>query len=302
MTPQFIYYVIPIAALLSVLVTFGVLSRSSELTVMKACGISLYRTALPVVALSLAFSAMIFGLEQQLLARANRRAEILDSQIRGRAPRIFDAMNRRWVVSRDGDIYHFRYFDPDRDELSALTIYTPRKDVWGLATMTYAERAKYGSGWHAPSGWIRDFTAQPASLTTFTNRRLPDLEPPDYFESEQPVAEMMTVGQLRRYVQQLAASGLNVVPQAVELHRKMAFPFVTFVMTLLGVPFGVSMGRRGTLYGIGLGIVLALSYWILSSVFVALGKGGLLTPILAGWAPNVIVLGTACYLFLTVKT
>ena len=302
MTPQFIYYVIPIAALLSVLVTFGVLSRSSELTVMKACGISLYRTALPVVVLSLVFSALIFGLEQKLLARANRRAEVLDAQIRGRAPRIFDAMNRRWVVSRDGDIYHFRYFDPDRDELSALTIYTPRKDVWGLATMTYADRAKYGGGWHAPSGWVRDFTAQPTSLTTFKDRRLPDLEPPDYFESEQPVAEMMTVGQLRRYVKELAASGLNVVPQAVELHRKMAFPFVTLVMTLLAVPFGVSMGRRGTLYGIGLGIVLALSYWILSSVFVALGKGGLLTPVLAGWAPNIIVLGTACYLFLTVKT
>ena len=302
MTPQFIYYVIPIAALLSVLVTFGVLSRSSELTVMKACGISLYRTALPVVILSLAFSAAIFGLEQKLLARANRRAEVLDAKIRGRQPRIFDAMNRRWVVSRDGDIYHFRYFDPDRDELSGLTIYTPRKDAWALATMTYAERAKYASGWHAPSGWIRDFTAPTPVLTSFKDRRLPDLEPPEYFESEQPVAEMMTIVQLRRYVQELAASGLNVIPQAVELHRKLAFPFVTFVMTLLAVPFGVSMGRRGTLYGIGLGIVLALSYWILSSVFVALGKGGLLTPVLAGWAPNVIVLGTACYLFLTVKT
>jgi LPS export ABC transporter permease LptG/LPS export ABC transporter permease LptF len=302
MTPQFIYYVIPIAALLSVLVTFGVLSRSSELTVMKACGISLYRTALPVLVLSLAFSAMIFGLEQKLLARANRRAEVLDAQIRGRAPRIFDAMNRRWVVSREGDIYHFRYFDPDRDELSALTIYTPRKDAWALASMTYAERAKYNNGWHAPSGWIRDFTAQPTAVTVFKDRRLPDLESPDYFETEQPVAEMMTVGQLRRYVQELAASGMNVVPQAVELQRKMAFPFVTLVMTLLAVPFGVSMGRRGTLYGIGLGIVLALSYWILSSLFVALGKGGLLTPVLAGWAPNIIVVGTAAYLFLTVKT
>ena len=113
---------------------------------------------------------------------------------------------------------------------------------------------------------------------------------------------MMSVGQLRQYIKDLAASGLNVMPQAVELHRKMAFPFVTFVMTILAVPFGVSMGRRGTLYGIGLGIVLALSYWILSSVFVALGKGGLLTPLLAGWAPNIIVLGTASYLFLTVKT
>ena len=302
MTPQFVYFVIPIAALLSVLVTFGTLSRTSELTVMKACGISLYRAALPVIALSLVFSAVIFGLEQRLLARANRRAEVLDAQIRGRQPRIFDAMNRRWVVSRDGDVYHFRLFDPERDELSALTIYTPRRDAWALATITYADRARYHGGWHAPSGWVQDFRVTPQTWKQFTQRRLPDLEAPDYFESEQPVAEMMTVGQLRRYVQELSASGLNVTSQAVELQRKLAFPFVTLVMTLLAVPFGVSMGRRGTLYGIGIGIVLALSYWILSSVFVAIGKGGLLDPVLAGWAPNVIVVGTAAYLFLTVKT
>ena len=302
MTPQFIYFVIPIAALLSVLVTFGALSRTSELTVMKACGISLYRAALPVIVLSLGFSSIIFGLEQRLLARANRRAEVLDAQIRGRPPRIFDALNRRWVVSREGAIYHFRLFDPERDELSGLTIYTPRTDGWRLATMTYADRAQYRGGWQATSGWVQNFTVQPPVWSAFKDRKLPEVEPPDYFETEQPVAEMMTVGQLRRYVQELSASGLNVVPQAVELHRKMAFPFVTFVMALLAVPFGVSMGRRGTLYGIGIGIVLALSYWIVSSVFVAIGKGGLLTPVLAGWAPNIIVLGTACYLFLTVKT
>ena len=57
MTPQFVFYVIPIAALLSVLVTFGLLSRNSELTVMKACGISLYRASLSVIVLSLVFSA-----------------------------------------------------------------------------------------------------------------------------------------------------------------------------------------------------------------------------------------------------
>ncbi len=302
MTPQFVYFVIPIAALLAVLVTFGALSRSSELTVMKACGISLYRAAAPVVVLSLMFSSVIFSLEQRILARANRSAEVLDAQIRGRQPRIFDAMNRRWVVSRDGDIYHFRLFDPERDELSALTIYTPRKDRWGLATMTYADKARYDKGWHAPSGWVQDFTKEPVKWNPFTDRRLPDLEAPDYFESEQPIAEMMSVGELRRYVQDLSASGLNVTTQAVELQRKLAFPFVTLVMTLLAVPFGVSMGKRGTLYGIGIGIVMALSYWILSSVFVALGKGGLLDPILAGWAPNIIVLGTASYLFLTVKT
>ena len=64
---------------------------------------------------------------------------------------------------------------------------------------------------------------------------------------------MMTVGQLRRYVNELSASGLNVVHLAVELQHKMAFPFVTLVMTLLAIPFGVSTGRRGALYAVGLG-------------------------------------------------
>ena len=121
-TPQFVYYIIPIAALLSVLVTFGLLSRSSELTVMKACGISLYRAAASLVLLSLVFSVALFGLEQNVLASANRRAEILDSRIRGRPPRTFSATNRRWVLGRDGAIYHYGYFDPDRRELTALTI------------------------------------------------------------------------------------------------------------------------------------------------------------------------------------
>ena len=79
------------------------------------------------------------------------------------------------------------------------------------------------------------------------------------------------------------------MPQQVELQRKLAFPFVTLVMTLLAVPFGVTTGRRGALYGIGLGIVIALSYWMVMSVFVAIGKSGLLSPALAAWTPNIIV-------------
>ncbi len=302
MTPQFVYYVIPIAALLSVLVTFGVLSRTSELTVMKACGISLYRTALSVMVLSLVMSAILFALEQQVLAKANRRADALDAQIRGTAPRLFDAMNRRWLVGRDGDIYHYAYFNPERNEMSGLLIYKPDRQAWTLETATFAERATYNGGWQAASGWVQDFRSQPPRWTPFASRTLARFEPPEYFKTEQPVADMMTVGQLRNYVDELSTSGANVVPLKVDLHKKLAFPLVTFVMTLLGVPFGVSTGRRGTLYGIGLGIVIALCYWILISAFVAVGKGGLLSPVLAGWAPNILVASMASYLFLTART
>jgi len=300
-TPQFVYYVIPIAALLSVLVTFGLLSRNSELTVMKACGISLYRASLSVLVLSLAFSAAIFSLEQEVLAQSNRKAEVIDAKIRGRTPRVFDALNRQWVIGRDGTIYHYSYFNPERQELAALRIYQPSARGWSLGSLTVAERAIYQGRWVGRQVGIADFSTGNPPWLMFPERPLA-LEAPDYFETEQPVAEMMTVGQLRRYVDELSSSGLNVAHLAVELQRKMAFPFVTLVMTLLAIPFGVSTGRRGALYAIGIGIILALSYWIASSLFVALGKSGLLTPWLAAWSPNIIVLGAAGFMFLTVKT
>ena len=142
----------------------------------------------------------------------------------------------------------------------------------------------------------------PPAWKKIAREKLTDVEHPDYFATEQPIAEMMTVPQLRTYVKELAASGFNATPLEVELHKKIAFPFVTLVMTLLAIPFGVSTGRRGALYGIGLGIVIALSYWILIGAFVALGRGGLLPPIIAGWAPNVLVLGIASYLVLRART
>ena len=98
----------------------------------------------------------------------------------------------------------------------------------------------------------------------------------------------MTYGQLNDYIGQLNASGSNVVPQHVQLQRKVAFPFVTVIMTLLAVPFAVTTGRRGAMYGIGVGIVLAIVYWSAMSVFGALGAGGALSPLLAAWAPNIL--------------
>ena len=303
MTPEFVYYIIPIATLLSVLVTFGLLARTSELTVMKACGISLYRAAASLVLLALVFSLALFGLEQKILARANRHAELLDSEIRGRPPRTFSAINRRWVIGRDGDIYHYGFYDPERHEMTGLTIYSPRPERWALASQTFVKRAAFAGGmWQGTGGWTFDFTQDPPRWKALAAHPLPRLEPPDYFATEQPLAELMTVSQLREFIAELSASGLNAVPLAVELQRKLAFPFVTLVMTLLAVPFGVTTGRRGTLYGIGLGIVLALSYWIISSAFVAIGRGGILPPFLAGWSPNILALGLAGYLLLRTRT
>jgi lipopolysaccharide export LptBFGC system permease protein LptF len=128
------------------------------------------------------------------------------------------------------------------------------------------------------------------------------LETADYFVTEVPEPRRMTYPQLDRYISELRQSGYDVLEHEVELYRKIAFPFVTLVMTFIAVPFAVTTGRRGAMYGIGVGIVLALVYWTMISVFAAFGAGGVISPLLAAWAPNLIFGAAAIYLLLTVRT
>jgi lipopolysaccharide export LptBFGC system permease protein LptF len=250
----------------------------------------------------MAWSGMLFGLEQQLMARANRRADALDAEIRGRPPRTFNPMTRQWLIGRDGAIYHYSYFDTSKLAIDNMTIYRPVENGWQLASQTFSQHVTWGDGqWQAVNGFEQDFTGRGPRWRSFAQRGLA-LEPPDYFETEQPLAEMMTVRQLKTFIDELSASGFNIIPLSVELQKKVAFPFVTVVMTLLAIPFGMTTGKRGTLYGIGIGIVIALTYWIAVGAFAAVGKAGLLAPVLAAWAPNVLAAGGAAYLLLTART
>jgi lipopolysaccharide export LptBFGC system permease protein LptF len=135
----------------------------------------------------------------------------------------------------------------------------------------------------------------------FEQARLP-LPAASYFRTEAPEPDRMTAAELRAYIDELKASGYAVLEYEVALHRKFAFPLVTLVMTLIAVPFAVTTGKRGALYGIGLGIALALVYWTAISVFAALGASGVLPPALAAWAPNLLFGATAAFLLLTVRT
>jgi lipopolysaccharide export LptBFGC system permease protein LptF len=135
----------------------------------------------------------------------------------------------------------------------------------------------------------------------FTEKEI-SLDPPKYFKTDEPDPEQMTYGELKAYITRLRASGLDVMRYVVAAQRKVAFPFVTIVMTLLAVPFAITTGRRGALYGVGIGIMLAIVYWVALSVFGAFGIGGVLPPTLAAWAPNMLFGAAAVYMVLTIRT
>ena len=306
-TPQFTYYLVPLAVLMGALVTIGALTKNTELVVMKACGISLYRAAAPLLVLAIIGSAILLGLEEGVLAASNRRADAINNLIRGRFPTATE-LNRRWVTANNGNVYQYLYFEPGRNRLNGLSIYEFSKDPSKLARRKYFSyatfigdrEAKGQVTWQGGKGWERVFHPK-RRFTSFTNQAIV-MEGPGYFASERPDAQYMSYRQLREHVTALQSGGFNVVPYVVALHRKLAFPFVTLIMALIAVPFAVTTGKRGAMYGIGAGIVLAILYWTAISVFGAIGAGGLMAPALAAWAPNIIFGCAAMYLLLTVRT
>jgi LPS export ABC transporter permease LptG/LPS export ABC transporter permease LptF len=306
-TPQFAYYAIPLAVLIGALVTIGALTKNTELVVMRACGISLYRTAAPLMMLAAIGSIVLLGLEERILAYSNRRAETINDAIRGRAPRT-SSLNRRWIAASNGDVYQYVYFDSARNELHGVSIYKFAKDRSTLTKRSYISSATFKGdretkgevAWLARSGWERQIVPE-MRFVSFENRPYL-IEGPGYFGSERPDANQMSYSQLSEHVASLQTSGFNVTPYLVALHRKLSFPFVTLIMALIAVPFAVTTGKRGAMYGIGAGIVLAILYWTAISVFAAIGSGGALAPALAAWAPNIIFGCAAIYLLLTVRT
>ena len=303
-TPQFVYYVLPVSGLVATLVTIGLLTRTSELTVMKACGISLYRAAFPILCFSLVWSGLLFALGETVLARANRTAETLNREIRTGRTETFEVLARQWLYD-EGVIYHYRYFDPDRLEIDSLSVFELTERPWSLVRRTYALHASHGDGWEGRNVWSRDFTTAPGVSPSYredATRALQEVSEPAVFAAERPDAELMNFRELERYIAELRARGFDVVDLIVALHRKASFPFVTVILTLIAVPFAVTTGPRGALYGVGVGIALAFTYWIVLSVFGALGGAGVLMPATAAWAPNLIFGTSAGYFLLTVRT
>ncbi len=102
---------------------------------------------------------------------------------------------------------------------------------------------------------------------------------------------------------------LEVRPRQPELlyadlarRQKLYLTMLLLVMALLGLPFSFSMGRRGAFFGITASVAIAISYWGIFSVFEQLGAYGMLIPILAAWAPNILFSAAGLLILLTIRT
>jgi len=255
--PYMLYQLTPLCVLIAVLITFGVLNRTSELTAMKATGISLYRVVAPVLVMSAVIAASLFLFDESYLPAANRRQESLRAIIKGKPAQTFLSPNRNWIFGEQeaggpGRIFYYQFFDPDKNVFANLTVFEFQPDSFNLQSRTFATSAHWDqqlNQWVFENGWQRSFSGEtttgykPFVLTTF-----PEIhEQPAYFKKEFRPSQEMSYSDLSDYIRDLRQMGLDTIRQRVQLNRKLAYPLIALVMAVLAVPFALSMGRRGSL-------------------------------------------------------
>jgi LPS export ABC transporter permease LptG/LPS export ABC transporter permease LptF len=311
--PFILYNVTPLCSLVAVLITFGSLNRSSELTAMKSTGTSLYRIVAPVLLVAVILSAALFLFDESYLPSANRRQEALLSTIKGKPAQTFLRPDRKWMSGQTNSeteptrIFYYEFFDPDRNEFANLTVFEFQPGTFNLTRRIFAQSATWDdrvNRWDFDNGWERTFLGDSISTyQTFTTDTFPEIhEQPSYFKKEDRPSEEMSYGELSDYIGDLRQSGFDTTHLRVQLNRKLAYPLITLVMAILAIPFSLYAGKRGGLAGVGTAIGVAIAYWVVAAVFENLGNVNSLPAVLAAWSPDILFAITGSYLLLRTPT
>lgn len=303
--PMIVSLMLPVAVLLASLLTFGILSKNSEIIAMKANGVSLYRSSFPVITISIILCVFAFFLNEFITPYANQKAKHIKLiEVQKREKLGFFKQNQIWFRSKDG-IYNFNMFDPKTGTLKGIKINYLNRGM-NLAKRIDAKKAQWKDG-----TWI----FYDVLITRFSPGKLPSIEraksqiinlpeEPSDFMMVQKDTEEMGYFELRKYIKNIQSEGYDATQYVADMHGKIAFSLVSLILAVIGVSFSLRKSERsgGISQSIAVGIIIGFSYWIVYAFGLSLGRSGTLPPLLSAWTANILFGTGAVYMFLKVKT
>ncbi len=291
--PLYAVRMLPVAVLVSVMVTVADFSSTNELLVVKALGISLYRFSVPFIIFAFFTAIFAFSVEETVVPAAakiekhvlinsgKKKPLVIGSQIWSKTGNRFVSIEKLNFTTGEGK--HFSMIEVDKR-------FKPVK-------RTDAINVKYlgNSAWILKDVYIRDFSNKVfrhlEDLKVNLHVSLRDLK----VYSAEP--EKMEFFSLVRMIKHLKALGYNVTAYQVELYNKIALPLVSVVVAFIGIPLGAFNPRNQKSYTAVVAIVITVLMWITISFFNSLGKSGVLPPLYASFAPEVIFFSLGLILF-----
>ncbi|MFQ5666732.1 MAG: LPS export ABC transporter permease LptG [Candidatus Binatia bacterium] len=297
--PLILTQIMPAAVLTAMLLSLGMLSRRNEIIALRAAGISLAQTALPLLGVAALISLAILAWNESIVPYCTREYQYVNNvEIRKRPQRGILSEREIWYHGADG-FYNIEHIDPHNQTLFGLTIY--RTDsTFNLQSIIQVASARWTrEGWVSTGALER--TTDPAG--DVVTRRLGPHQlvlhetPNDFLEVRREPDELSYLA-LRRRIRELASKGIDASSYLVDLHLKLAVPFATLVLAWMAVPLAGRVQRHPSVAAIvGTGMVVGFAFWVVLALANSLGLSSVLPAAVSAWASNVIfaLLGTALF-------
>ncbi|MBI3814277.1 MAG: LPS export ABC transporter permease LptG [Nitrospinae bacterium] len=298
--PLFVYYIVPITTLLSTVICMGMLSRHNEIVAMKSCGMGLHRIAMPILSTAAVISFFVFLNSEYILPATNRLTNrTFKVDIKKQEEHGIYKKNKIWFRSDDGSIWNIALLDAETGTMFEVSVF--KFNDGRLKERIDSKQVKWtGSKWLFNDGWLRLFDAEGSfDSEYFKSREFPVKEKPEDFMSVSISPEEMGFKEIRDYIRKIKKEGLDATRYLVDMHIKLSFPAISFIMAIIAIPFSLRTGRQGGFtVGIGLSVVLGFTIWFIFSMGVSLGHAGKLPPFISAWGANIIFAAGGIY-FLT---
>ena len=292
--PAYLLLVVPMAMLFGTLLSMGRLSGESEITALKAGGVSLVRMFVPLAAVGLAVSLVSLVVQEELVPLANDHAAYLrESAIEHLSPAasnlsaVTDLPGGGKQVTIAGGLYAATQ--------TLLNVTVLRYDAkQNLAEMIVSERARYAPPtWTFQNARTYQFTAGDVSGTLVSPTLAVDIgERPNEIAKRSLQAndpENLSRGEIKTALDTATLSDPQRRLFTATYAAKLARPFSAFVFVLFGFPLGMRRIRGGgAALGFGLALSIVFVYYVITTIALSLGSLALPLAGIAAWTPNAL--------------
>lgn len=279
--PLYTVRIIPIAVLITTMVTLSRFSSTNELIVARVLGISIYRFSLPLFALAVISSFFSLYVQESLLPKGLKLTEVVGGE--SEKPK---NLNGVWFQDKKGDFIFIWSFDLKTKEgkwaslikvnqfqpterLDAEKILYKGKGVWKLDKVLKRELENFK-------------TVELPSLKLNLGVEVKDLKLSEMNPQQSGLIKLyITIKRLRKI-------GYNTRELEVELYSKLALALFPIVVTAIGIPFGIYNPRNRKGYTLAIASLIVVVMWVTTALFLSLGKSGVLPSLYAAFAPLIL--------------
>lgn len=304
--PAVLVRFVPVSVLLAVMYALYNLSKSNELIALRASGVSLNRVMVPYIITGFLVSVAVLGINETIgptsaywchkFVREQKKGnpDIHLSQISFKR----EKSNRFWFINR---------FDSRDFSMQGVLVSQMRDDGRTELSKLRAEGGQWLDGrWVFTNITLQvyDEDGSPRGAPEYIPaREMSDFsERPQDFLNEIKKPEFLSTAELKRYLR----IHRNLEPQSVastltDMHSRLAFPWASLIVVLLGVPLGTHTGRKGVMPAIASSLFMLAGYYGLMMFGIFLGKNMIAPPIVGGWLPIAVFLLIGLVMLLRIR-